>query len=35
MNQNLKNMIVPVGVFVFAGIGIFVYTPQPATRKMA
>ena len=35
MNQNLRNMIVPVGIFVFAGVGIFVYTPQPATRTMA
>lgn len=27
-------MIVPVGVFILAGAGFYVYTPQPATRTM-
>jgi hypothetical protein len=28
-------MLVAVGVFVLGGIGVYVYTPQPATRTMA
>lgn len=34
MTQNLRNMLVGVGVFLLGGIGVYVYTPQPATRSM-
>jgi len=34
MNPNLRNMLVAVGVFTLGGIGVYVYTPQPATRSM-
>ncbi len=35
MNPKLRNMVVGVGVFLLGGIGVYVYTPQPATRSMA
>lgn len=34
MNPNLRNMLVAVGVFALGGIGVAVFTPQPATRSM-
>ena len=34
MNPNLRNMLVAVGVFTLGGVGVYVYTPQPATRSM-
>jgi hypothetical protein len=35
MNPNLRNMLTGVGVFLLGGIGVYVYTPQPASRSMA
>ncbi len=35
MNPKLAAMISLVGVFTLGGVGVFVYTPQPATRTMA
>lgn len=35
MRQELKAMLVLVGVAVVSGVGFYVYTPQPATRSMA
>lgn len=35
MNPKLRAMIVAVGVFTLGGVGVYVYTPQPATRSMA
>lgn len=35
MNLKLRNMIVAVAVFTLGGVGVYVYTPQPATRSMA
>lgn len=34
MNSKLRSMLTAVGVFALAGIGVLVYTPQPATRSM-
>lgn len=34
MNPNLRNMLVAVGVFTLGGVGVYVFTPQPATRSM-
>ena len=34
MTPQLRNMLVGVGVFLLGGIGVYVYTPQPATRSM-
>ena len=34
MNPSLRNMLVGAGVFLLGGIGVYVYTPQPATRSM-
>lgn len=35
MNPNLRDtLLVAVGVFALGGIGVYVYTPQPATRSM-
>lgn len=34
MTSKLRNMLTAVGVFVLGGIGVYVYTPQPATRTM-
>lgn len=35
MSSKLRAMLVSVGVFVLGGVGVYVYTPQPATRTMA
>lgn len=35
MSPTLRNMLVGVGVFALAGVGIYVSTPQPASRSMA
>ena len=35
MTSKLRNMLVGVGVFILGGVGVYVYTPQPATRSMA
>jgi len=35
MNPKLRTMLTGVGVFLLGGIGVYVYTPQPATRSMA
>lgn len=34
MNPKLKQMLVGVGVFLLGGVGVYVYTPQPASRTM-
>lgn len=35
MNSKLRAMVVSVGVVTLSGLGIFLYTPQPASRTMA